>query len=89
MQQWSKLSDQAMEEALQDVPAFRDFAGLCHWDKYIPSESSILRFRHLLERHKLADQILATVNALLQAKGLQLKGYQGVDKRSDAKPTTR
>lgn len=55
---------QPWEEALRDVPAFRDFAGLSH----IPSESSILRFRHLLERHKLADQILATVNALLQAK---------------------
>ena len=42
-----------MEEALHDVPAFRDFAGLSHWDEHIPSESSILRFRHLLERHKL------------------------------------
>jgi hypothetical protein len=69
MQQWFKLSDPAMEEALHDVPAFRDFAGLSHWDEHIPSESSILRFRHLLERHKLADQILATVNSLLQAKG--------------------
>ena len=37
------------------------------------SNTVILRFRHLLERHKLAEQILATVNALLQAKGLQLK----------------
>lgn len=38
-----------------DVPAFRYFAGLAHWDKQLPSESSILRFRHLLERHKLAE----------------------------------
>ncbi|MBY0411220.1 MAG: transposase, partial [Burkholderiaceae bacterium] len=89
IQQWFKLSDPATEEALHDVLAFRDFAGLSHWDAHIPSESSILRFRHLLERHKLADQILATVNALLQAKGLQLKGYQGIDKRPDAKPTAR
>lgn len=79
MQQWFKLSDQAMEEALHDVPAFRDFTGLSHWDESIPSESSILRFRHLLERHKLADQILATVNALLQAKGPQLKAGTMVD----------
>ena len=62
MQQWFNLSDPAMEEALHDVPAFRDFAGLSHWDEHIPSESSILRFRHLLERHKLAEQILATVH---------------------------
>ena len=69
MQQWFKLSDPSMEEALHDVPAFRDFAGLTYWGEHIPSESSILRFRHLLERHKLAEQILVTVNALLQAKG--------------------
>ena len=88
MQQWFKLSDPAMEEALHDVPAFRDFAGLSHWGEHIPSESSILRFRHLLERHKLADQILATVNALLQAKGLQLKAGTVVDATLIAAPTS-
>ncbi len=88
MQQWFKLSDPAMEEALHDVPVFRDFAGLSHWDEHIPSESSILRFRHLLERHKLADQILATVNALLQAKGLQLKAGTVVDATLIAAPTS-
>jgi IS5 family transposase len=88
MQQWFKLSDPAMEEALHDVPAFRDFAGLSHWDGSIPSESSILRFRHLLERHKLAEQILATVNALLQAKGLQLKADTVVDATLIAAPTS-
>lgn len=75
-------------EALHDMPAFRDFAGLSHWDEYIPSESSILRFRHLLERHKLADQILATVNALLQAEGLQLKAGTVVDATLIAAPTS-
>ena len=88
MQQWFKLSDPAMEEALHDVPAFRDFAGLSYWDDHIPSESSILRFRHLLERHKLADQILATINALLQAKGLQLKAGTVVDATLIAAPTS-
>ena len=88
MQQSFKLSDPAMEEALHDVPAFRDFAGLPHWDEQIPSESSILRFRHLLERHKLADQILATVNALLQARGLQLKADTVVDATLIAAPTS-
>ncbi len=77
-----------MEEALHDVPAFRDFAALSHWDEHIPSESSILRFRHLLERHKLTDQIFATVNALLQAKGLQLKAGTAVDATLIAAPTS-
>lgn len=88
MQQWFKLSYPAMEEAQHDVPAFCDFAGLSHWDEYIPSGSSILRFRHLLGRHKLADQILATVNALLQAKGLQLEAGTALDATLIAAPTS-
>lgn len=88
IQQWFKLSDPAMEEALHEVPAFRDFADLSHWDEHIPSESSILRFRQLLECHKLADQILAAINALLQAKGLQLKAGTVVDATLIAAPTS-
>ncbi len=48
MQQWFNLSDPAMEEALHDMPLFREFAGLS-WDSATPDESTILRFRHLLE----------------------------------------
>ncbi len=88
MQQWFNLSDPAMEEALHDIPMFRDFAGLTHWDERIPSESSILRFRHLLEPHKLADQILAIVNELLQAQGLQLKEGTVVDATLIAAPSS-
>jgi IS5 family transposase len=54
----------------------------------MPSESSILRFRHLLERHKLADQILATVNTLLSAKGLLLKAGTVVDATLIAAPSS-
>lgn len=53
-----------MEEALHDVPLFREFAGLGGWDDRLPDESTILRFRHVLEKHKLAERILATVNLL-------------------------
>ena len=56
--------------------------------KASPNESSILRFRHLLERYKLADQILATVNLLLQAKGLQLKAVKVVDATRIAAPSS-
>jgi IS5 family transposase len=78
MQQWFTLSDPAMEEALHDVPLFREFAGL-GWDSRLPDESTILRFRHLLEKHKLADQILGVVNDLLRDKGLLLKTGTVVD----------
>jgi len=79
MQQWFTLSDPAMEEALHDMPLFRDFAGLGGWDDRLPDESTILRFRHLLEKHKLAERILATVNLLLGAKGLMLRSGTVVD----------
>jgi IS5 family transposase len=79
MQQWFTLSDPAMEEALHDMPLFRDFAGLGGWDDRLPDESTILRFRHILEKHKLAERILATVNLLLGAKGLMLRSGTVVD----------
>jgi IS5 family transposase len=87
MQQWFTLSDPAMEEALHDVPLFREFAGL-GWDKRLPDESTILRFRHLLEKHKLAEQILATINELLRDKGLLLKAGTVVDATLIAAPSS-
>lgn len=87
MQQWFTLSDPAMEEALHDVPLFREFASL-GWDSRLPDESTILRFRHLLKKHKLADQSLALVNALLSDKGLLLKAGTVVDATLIAAPSS-
>ena len=88
MQQWFTLSDPAMEKALHDVPLFRDFAGLGGWNDRLPDESTILRFRHLLEEHKLAPDILKTINALLQAKGLLLRAGTVVDATLIAAPSS-
>jgi IS5 family transposase len=65
MQQWFALSDPGMEEALHDIPTLRAFARLDAGTDLIPDESSILRFRHRLEQHGLAERLLAEVNALL------------------------
>ena len=88
MQQWFTLSDPAMEEALHDVPLFREFAGLGGWSDRLPDESTILRFRHLLEKHKLAEQILAIVNDMLVGKGLLLKAGTVVDATLIAAPSS-
>jgi IS5 family transposase len=88
MQQWFTLSDPAMEEALHDVPLFRDFAGLGGWTERLPDETTILRFRHLLEKHKLAAEILKTVNDLLRSKGLLLKAGTVVDATLVAAPSS-
>lgn len=66
-----------MEEALLDVPLCREFAGLDNWTMRLPDESTILRFRQLLEKHKLAAQILALVNDILRDKGLMLRRHGG------------
>ena len=87
MQQWFTLSDPVMEEALHDMPLFREFAAL-GWDTRLPDESTILRFRHRLEQHKLAAQILAVVNELLRDKGLMLKAGTVVDATLIAAPSS-
>ncbi len=87
MQQWFTLSDPAMEEALHDVPLFREFASL-GWDTRLPDETTILRFRRLLEDHKLAPQILGVVNELLSSKGLLLRTGTVVDATLIAAPSS-
>lgn len=87
MQQWFDLSDLGMEEAFFDTPVYREFAQLDAHGR-LPDESTILRFRHRLERHKLAEQILATVNDLLAAQGLLLKAGTAVDATLIAAPSS-
>ncbi len=88
MQQWFGLSDPAMEEALHDVPLYREFAGLDNWTTRLPDESTILRFRHLLEKHKLAAQMLAVINDMLATKGLMLRAGTVVDATLIAAPSS-
>ena len=76
-----------MEEALYDTPMFREFAGLDMGQDHLPDESTILRFRHLLEAHNLSVQVLATVNATLTAKGLLLRQGTVVDATLIAAPS--
>lgn len=87
LQQWFSLSDPAMEEAFFDVPLYREFAQLDSRGR-LPDESTILRFRHRLEKHKLADAILATVNELLSSQGLMLQEGSAVDATLIAAPSS-
>src|SRR5687768_17615034 len=61
LQLWHNLSDPAMEEALYDRLSFQKFLGFDCFGGTVPDESSICRFRHLLERHGLARKILSCV----------------------------
>ena len=88
LQQWFSLSDPAMEEALHDTPLFREFAKTDQGVTRLPDETTILRFRHLLERHNLAPDMLRLVNDILGAKGLLLRTGTVVDATLIAAPSS-
>jgi IS5 family transposase len=88
LQQWFGLSDPAMEEALHEVPLYREFTGLDSWSEPLPDESTILRFRHTLEEHKLADKMLDTVNDILRERGLMMRSGTVVDATLIAAPSS-
>ena len=79
LQQWYNLSDPGAEEALYDIQSMRAFAGLELVRDAIPDETTILNFRHLLERHDLTKAIFAAVSEHLTAKGELLRGGTIVD----------
>jgi transposase, IS5 family len=90
MQNWFNLSDPAAEDALYDSESMRRFAGIELGDEAIPDESTILRFRHLLEKHRLTEQIFAEVRSLLEEKRLLLKSGTIVDATIiEAPPSTK
>lgn len=73
------LSDPAMEEALHDMPLYREFARLDPGETKLPDESTILRFRHFLEKQELAKKMLEVVNRQLLERGLMLRTGTVVD----------
>ncbi len=90
MQQWFNLSDPSMEDSLYDSESMRRFAQIELMDDAVPDESTILRFRHLLEQHKLTEQIFGLIRKLLEAKRLLLKSGTIVDATIiDAPPSTK
>lgn len=88
LQQWYALSDPGMEDALYEIESMRRFAKLEMGVDALPDETTILKFRHLLEQHKLADQILQIVNARLTECGLLLKAGTAVDATLIAAPNS-
>ncbi|MBU2821632.1 transposase, partial [Acidithiobacillus caldus] len=72
-------SDPGMEEALYEIPLLRQFVGIDLGRDFVPDETTILKFRRLLERHGLSQAIFAEVQSVLQKKGLLLQEGKTVD----------
>ena len=72
LQQWFNLSDPAVEEALYDSVVMRDFVGIDLGREPVPDETTICKFRHLLEEHGLGGEMLEAVNLHLEGQGVRI-----------------
>jgi IS5 family transposase len=86
LQQWYGLADGAMEDALYDSQALRGFAGIDLTVAAVPEETTILNFRHWLERHELSRALFAEVSAMLEERGLLMRQGTIVDATIIAAP---
>ena len=88
LQQWFDLSDPQAEDMLYDSESMRRFARVELGEDTVPDESTILRFRHLLEQHQLTVQIFEAVRTLLTEQRLLLKAGTIVDATIIAAPSS-
>ena len=72
LQQWFNLADPAVEDALYESAVMRAFVGIDLGQEPVPDETTVCKFRHLLEEHRLGEKILGTVNVHLQARGVRI-----------------
>lgn len=83
---WFNLSDVACEDALYDVPVFREFCRIDLGRERVPDATTLMNFRHLLEAHHLGAALFAKVGELLMANGMRLSGGTIVDATLIAAP---
>lgn len=83
---WFNLADEACEDALYDVPVFREFCRIDLGRERVPDATTLLNFRHLLEAHNLGAALFAKVGALLLEGGMKLSGGTIVDATLIAAP---
>ena len=88
MQNWFNLSDAAIEDAIYDSYAMRSFMHIDFFTEQVPDSTTLLKFRHLLEKHKIGEQIFADVNARLESAGLIMHGGTIVDATIIAAPSS-
>ena len=83
---WFNLADEACEDALYDVPVFREFCRIDLGRERVPDATTLMNFRHLLEAHDLGAALFAKVGELLLANGMKLSGGTIVDATLIAAP---
>ena len=72
LQQWFNLSDPAVEEALYDSAAMRSFVGIDLGREPVPDETTVCKFRHLLEQHDMGRRLFEQVHVHLEQQGIKV-----------------
>ena len=88
MQTWFSLSDEGIEDAIYDSYSMRKFLGINFAEEQAPDATTLLKFRHIIEKHKIGEQIFADVNARLEKAGLIMHGGTIVDATIIAAPSS-
>lgn len=88
MQNWFTLSDEGIEDAIYDSYAMRTFMGLDFLTEQVPDATTLLHFRHLLEKHNIGEKIFNDVKEILDKAGLLMHGGTIVDATIIAAPTS-
>ena len=88
VQQWYGLADEAVEDALYDSQALRDFCGINLARESVPDATTLMGFRHLLEANELPQAMLKEVNALLKERGLLMNQGTLIDATLIAAPSS-
>jgi transposase, IS5 family len=88
MQQWYGLADEALEDAMYDIQVLRAFAGIDLGVEDVPDATTLLNFRHLLEKHDLTKAIFQEVGAMLAEKNLLMREGTIVDATIIAAPSS-
>ena len=88
LQNWFNLSDEGIEDAIYDSYAMRSFMRIDFFDEQVPDATTLLKFRHLLEEHKIGEQIFADVTDRLEKAGLIMHGGTIVDATIIAAPSS-
>ena len=88
LQQWYALADEALEDALYDSQAMRSFVGIDLGVESVPDATTLLKFRHLLERHALTQKIFKEINAHLSERNLLMREGTIIDATIIAAPSS-
>ena len=88
LQQWFNLSDPAVEDALYDSTAMREFVGIDLGREAAPDETTVCKFRKLLVKQRLGKALLKGVNAHLRRQGIKLSNGTIVDATIISAPTS-